>query len=1238
MSRLGFGLVGLVLAVPTAHAANVITVASGGGGDHTTIQAAIDAAVAGDFIVVVDQGRYEECLRIRDKDLTLVASRFRDGSVEVRCTTASRRSLEIERSEVGFSGFDLTHSGGAGASVIDGTLQMTDVSITGMASASAALRDGAGLHARNATVVLDAVTVSSNISTTEGGGLFFNDSDVTLRGVTVSDNRGRSGGGIHLVDSNFTALGLTVDGNTANANGGGISRVGTSARFELRDSEITENDGKTGGGLYLAGTLDDPAALSSVVLSANTAEIGGGIHSAIGLRGVAVDIDGNEATAGSGGGLYTTAKLELIGGSVDDNAATGNGGGLYLGDGADLRDLGASGNTTEGNGGGIYVAGGAFRQVGGTIASNVAVGSGGGLYDAFEDTIIASTRYELNEAAVNGAGAAFVGGTGRRVALDGVVFDANAVEDAGGGVFVGAGGRALMRGVILFENTADRGGGLFHGGGSNDLTIDQSEVTGNTARLGGGIAIIAASIDTSQSFIVRIHRTKILQNAATEDGGGLFVSNGSFESYNAWFHENAATVFGGAIATRNAGYQYLRNARVIDNSAGSRGGGIHFATPHGYRDLYGTEFAYNEAPLGGAVHFGDYNSGSGNALLYSYYNTFAFNIGGNGGAVYADNGGSRPAIFEPGQSVFQGNRNYATGQATSAVNSTRIFSSQFFDNGSGDFFNNPFYSSTSNGNFVRSVSFPNPSPSDWFDLNISNSSCCTGANWSGGPYGPNFYEDRDRDGYTIARGDCDDGDGRRFPGNSETPANNVDEDCSGWDELDGDDDGFTAVSRGGSDCDDRDAGINVTIEEVPADGVQQSCGRFADDDLDGDGFLSIDAGGDDCNDTDPAVHPGALEAAFDGVDQDCDGLDLDLDGDGFVALFVDSEDTELSSPGSFVDCNDGRDDSFPGAPEVWYDGFDQNCDGLSDYDQDFDGFDSSTNPRGDGSVGDDCNDRNAAINPDADERWYDDVDQDCDALSDYDQDLDGFDSARHPRPDGRLGDDCDDRELSVYPGAPEILDGRDNACDGRVDTDTDRDGVLDYYEGLAGTDPARVDTDGDGVPDGAEWSADITTHEGQLAFRDSDGDGSADANDREADGDGIEDALEAGPDPSQPRDSDGDGLIDLADADDDGDTIPTAIECSGGAYADADADGVPNCLDLDSDGDGALDITEGAADDDGDGVPNFLDADSNAATRRNPETLPGYGFGLGCSSVSGAAGTGLALLPLLALLGRRRRR
>lgn len=74
--------------------------------------------------------------------------------------------------------------------------------------------------------------------------------------------------------------------------------------------------------------------------------------------------------------------------------------------------------------------------------------------------------------------------------------------------------------------------------------------------------------------------------------------------------------------------------------------------------------------------------------------------------------------------------------------------------------------------------------------------------------------------------------------------------------------------------------------------------------------------------------------------------------------------------------------------------------------------------------GDDCDDSDPSVNPEASEQWYDGVDQDCQFDSDYDRDGDGYDSDEYG------GTDCNDAREDVHPGHPEVChDGTDNDCD-----------------------------------------------------------------------------------------------------------------------------------------------------------------------------------------------------------------
>jgi len=249
-----------------------------------------------------------------------------------------------------------------------------------------------------------------------------------------------------------------------------------------------------------------------------------------------------------------------------------------------------------------------------------------------------------------------------------------------------------------------------------------------------------------------------------------------------------------------------------------------------------------------------------------------------------------------------------------------------------------------------------------------------------------------------------------------------------------------------TDCDDNDAlekPGQVWYKDTDGDGYGQTGAATITQCLRPTGYKAASeliATTGDCNDTNGAIKPGATEVC-DGVDNNCNGSTdegvlttyyRDLDGDTYGNSAVAQQ--ACSQPMGYVDnsldCNDNNALERPG--QVWYkdtdgDGYGQT--GASSITQCLRPMGYKTFLELISTTGD-CNDTNAAINPDATE-VCDGVDNDCDNQIDEngmttwyrDQDNDGFGNpavtqTACTQPTGYVANntDCDDNDVLEKPG------------------------------------------------------------------------------------------------------------------------------------------------------------------------------------------------------------------------------
>ncbi|HQK50361.1 MAG TPA: putative metal-binding motif-containing protein [Myxococcota bacterium] len=308
-------------------------------------------------------------------------------------------------------------------------------------------------------------------------------------------------------------------------------------------------------------------------------------------------------------------------------------------------------------------------------------------------------------------------------------------------------------------------------------------------------------------------------------------------------------------------------------------------------------------------------------------------------------------------------------------------------------------------------------------------------------------------------------------------------------------------------CNGKDDNCNGQVDEPGAEGCLT---WYRDQDRDGFGtidtatclcvpvppFDSRIAG--DCDDGNRAIFPGSVESC-NGIDDDCNGLTDEGTPQGCVVYFRDRDGDTYGDPADFqcrcapgggyvvsrgLDCNDQSAAVHPGAPEVC-NGIDDDCDEVTDpdgspgcqeryLDADRDTWGSMVAGKQcrcqvgapwDATRGGDCDDGNATVFPGAPE-VCDGLDDDCDGNTDpegangcstffEDKDGDGYGiSASYKclcyatgvfRATRAL--DCDDNRKTVYPGAREACNGRDDNCDGNTDEEGAAGCTLYYLDG-----------------------------------------------------------------------------------------------------------------------------------------------------------------------------------------------
>ncbi len=605
------------------YSSNFVIVDVNGSGDYLTIQEGINAAEAGNT-VLVHPGTYVENINYNGKNIT-VASLFLtsqdttyisqtiiDGNQNGSVVTF----VSCEDSTAVLSGFTITNGNydygggiicdnsspiisfciisyntgwyGGGCSFDNNSIPTIENCTITFNSAGGT---GAGIKCNSSSPLIISCTISNNTSvgTSEGwgGGIrCSNISNPIIENCFIENNEANFGGGINCFDnSSPTVTNCSIIGNTASTGGGGIwceESSPTIMNCEISNNTVTEEfDGGSGGGIKCYNN-SSPMITDCIIDSNTSNQYGGGITCYLNSSPTITNcsITNNEANDIGGGVRITDNSSPSLENCIINGNSSSYGGGISCDSSSPTISECIISNNIANNyhGGGIYFSSSSAPSITNcTISNNIAMGtsagSGGGIYIWDSSPTITNCTISDNSSTGGygfGGGICFQNSTLASV-VNCSITNNSAVEDGGGIVFRSS--SAEINDCTINGNTSNTNGGGIYCDDSSP-TISNCTISENTAlgeipgsSSGGGGIYFFSSSPTITNCIIN-------GNTASDDGGGMNFYQSHPMIINSLITNNTSGNTGGGIRCDYSS-PTITNCTMSGNMTGDVGGAIY---------------------------------------------------------------------------------------------------------------------------------------------------------------------------------------------------------------------------------------------------------------------------------------------------------------------------------------------------------------------------------------------------------------------------------------------------------------------------------------------------------------------------------------------------------------------------------------------------------------------------------------------------------------------------------------